>query len=60
MNNLDPGTIYEIELCSGEIRRWLYIGADQCSLIWWKDMETGLEFNESSVMYAWTPLRKIS
>lgn len=45
--------IFRIELCSGEIRRWRYLGADARSLVWWRDMESGQEFNESSLMYAW-------
>jgi hypothetical protein len=44
---------YRIALCSGEIRRWLYLGQDELSQVWWRDMETGMEFNESSLMYAW-------
>ena len=44
---------YRIALCSGEIRRWRYLGQDELSQVWWLDVETGLEFNESSLMYAW-------
>ena len=44
---------YRIALCSGEIRRWRYLGLDELSQAWWCDMETGLEFSESSLMYAW-------
>jgi len=46
-------TIYRIALCSGEVRRWSYLGPDARSEAWWRDMDTGLEFNESSLMYAW-------
>lgn len=45
--------IFRIELCSGEIRRWRYLGADARSQVWWRDMESGQEFSESSLMYAW-------
>lgn len=59
MIEVEPNEIYEIELCSGECRRWLYCGSDSQSQIWWRDLETGREFNESSVMYTWTIIRKI-
>ena len=59
MIEVEPNEIYEIELCSGEGRRWLYCGSDSQSQIWWRDLETGREFNESSVMYTWTIIRKI-
>ncbi len=45
--------IYRIELCGGEVRRWQYLGQDDRSEPWWRDIETGREFSESSVMYAW-------
>ncbi|MEO8411518.1 MAG: hypothetical protein ABI478_13200 [Propionivibrio sp.] len=45
--------IYVIELCSGERRRWQYRGPDGRSQIWWRDMETGREFAETSMMYTW-------
>lgn len=47
------GKIYVIELCSGELRRWRYLGSGEQSHVWWHDVETGLEFSETSVMYAW-------
>ncbi len=53
MTELIPNDVYNIELCSGEIRRWRYLGPDASEQVWWRDMETGLEFNESSLMYAW-------
>jgi hypothetical protein len=53
MTELKPNSVYRIELCSGEIRRWRYLGLDDRSQVWWRDMETGLEFNESGLMYAW-------
>lgn len=53
MNEPKPGGIYVIELCSGEFRRWHHLGPGGQSQVWWRDMETGLEFSEHSVMYAW-------
>lgn len=53
MTDLISNTIYRIALCSGELRRWRYLGPDTRSQVWWRDTETGLEFNESSLMYAW-------
>jgi len=52
---LEPktGRIYVIELCSGEFRRWRYLGPGEQFHVWWYDMETGLEFSETNVMYAW-------
>ncbi|HQU79493.1 MAG TPA: hypothetical protein PLU47_08500 [Azonexus sp.] len=52
------GGTYIIELCSGELRRWRYLGPDARSQIWWRDVESGREFTESSVMYAWQIVRK--
>lgn len=52
------GTTYLIELCSGELRRWRYLGPDARSQIWWRDVESGLEFSESSLMYAWQIIRR--
>ena len=52
------GGTYIIELCSGELRRWRYLGPDARSLIWWRDVETGQKFSESSLMYAWQIIRK--
>ncbi len=53
MAELMPQAIYRIELCSGEIRQWKYLGTDSQSQVWWRDEQTGTEFSESSVMYAW-------
>ncbi len=53
MANLVPNAIYRIALCDGEHRLWQYLGPDERSHIWWRDVETGAEFNESSLMYAW-------
>lgn len=49
----ESGRTYLIELCSGERRRWRCLGADARSLTWWRDLESGQEFNEGSLMYAW-------
>lgn len=48
-----PDSIYLIELCSGEQRHWRYLGPDSRAVIWWRDEESGREFNEGSLMYAW-------
>ena len=56
MTGMKSQAIFRIELCSGEIRRWRYLGADARSQIWWRDLESGREFNESSLMYAWRVL----
>lgn len=55
---LEPDDIYEIELCSGEHRRWRYLGPDSLASSWWRDEETGSEFNEASLMYAWRIVRR--
>lgn len=47
------GSTYLIELCSGEQRRWRYLGPDSREMLWWSDQESGREFNEASLMYAW-------
>ena len=52
------GTTYLIELCSGELRHWRYLGPDARSQIWWRDVESGLAFSESSLMYAWQIIRR--
>lgn len=54
MRDLQVNAVYEIELCSGERRFWQYLGPDSRRLVWWLDTETRQEFNESSLMYAWT------
>lgn len=53
MNTPVLNAIYDIELCSGEQRIWRYLGEDLRRTIWWEDMESGLEFSEGSLMYAW-------
>ncbi len=54
----EPGRSYVIELCSGESRRWHHLGPGEQSQVWWRDMETGREFSETSVMYAWRIARQ--
>ena len=54
------GREYEIELCSGEKCRWRFLGADARGLHWWRDRESGREFSESSLMYAWTVIGEAS
>ncbi len=54
------GETYDIELCSGEFRRWQYLGPDERAQIRWRDTESGLEFSEASLMYAWQIVGKIS
>lgn len=49
----EPAGNYLIELCSGELRRWRYLGSDAQARNWWRDCETGREFSEDSVMYSW-------
>lgn len=48
-----PGRHYRIGLCCGDTRIWEFVGIDSCTLEWWRDSETGNEFSESSLMYAW-------
>jgi len=50
---------YLIELCSGEQRRWRYLGQDKKGSAWWRDLETSLEFNEGSLMYAWQIVERL-
>ncbi|MBL8436791.1 MAG: hypothetical protein JNM61_01195 [Zoogloeaceae bacterium] len=51
--DLKLGQAYLVELCSGELRRWRFLGADERGSVSWLDMETGRVFSESQVMYAW-------
>lgn len=46
--------IYLVELCSGERRRWrcLVTGAGE-AVRRWRDLESGREFTERELMYAW-------
>lgn len=52
---LVPRRTYLIELCSGERRHWQYLGEDDTGT-WWRDRDSGREFSEASLMYAWTVL----
>ena len=45
--------VYVIELCSGELRRWSFLGLDRRETTWWRDEETGRTFSEASLMYVW-------
>jgi len=47
------GKVYRIELCSGEERQWRCLGGDARGGTWWRDLESGSEFNETALMYAW-------
>lgn len=60
---LSKGAVYEVALCSDERRRWRFLGdgdgpgthdGDPGRSRWWRDVDTGVEFNEASLMYAWT------
>lgn len=55
----DAHACYLIALCSGEERRWCYLGPDASGATWWRDLETELEFSESSLMYAWSIVRRL-
>lgn len=45
---------YRVELCSGEIRRWRRLPPRPGeTATWWRDLESGREFNEASLLYAW-------
>ena len=54
-----PQAVYEIELCSGERCRWRYLGLDVRQEPVWRDLASGREFGESSVMYAWKILAEV-
>lgn len=54
MIKLIRNAVYAIELCSGEVRYWQYLGPDSRGLIWWLDTESKQEFSEASLMYAWS------
>jgi len=47
------GRVYRVALCSGELRRWRCLGTDARGAMWWRDEESGSEFNEGALMYAW-------
>lgn len=50
---LQAGTVYLIELCSGEQCRWQFLGEDAAQRCWWRDLESGREFDDAGLMYAW-------
>lgn len=54
----EPGAVYLIELCSGEQRHWRCLGPGLRGMVWWRDVETGREFNEASLLYVWQILRR--
>jgi hypothetical protein len=54
MSELTITAVYAVELCGGEVRYWQYLGPDSRRLVWWLDTETKQEFNEASLMYAWS------
>lgn len=56
MTRPQPDHVYLIELCSGERCRWRYLGPDSRGALWWRDVDSGREFNEASLMYAWAIL----
>jgi len=60
MITLEPQVIYLIKLCSGEQRRWQYLRTDGLTRTVWRDMDTGREFNETSVLYVWEIVGKDS
>jgi hypothetical protein len=51
---LELNGIYTIQLCSGELRFWKYLGVGSGNRVWWYDIDTGANFNEESILYAWT------
>jgi hypothetical protein len=54
MSELTINAVYAIELCGGAVRYWQYLGPDSRRLVWWLDTGTKQEFNEASLMYAWS------
>ena len=56
--NLQDGCVCLIRLCSGEERRWRYEGSDARGAVWWRDVETGASFSESSLLYVWEVLHE--
>ena len=55
-----PGRTYDIELCSGEHRRWRYLGRIGNGEPGWCDIETGQAFSESGLMYAWKIIAEVA
>jgi len=59
MSEPQADAIYLIELCSGERRRWRCLAHRPGDATgWWRDLDSGREFNEASLMYAWRILAK--
>jgi hypothetical protein len=56
---LTTNALYLIELCSGEVQHWRYRGPDARGQVWWRDVESGREFSETSLMYAWKIIRRL-
>lgn len=50
---LQAGAVYLIELCSGEQCRWRFLGEDAAQRCWWRDLDSGREFDAAGLMYAW-------
>lgn len=53
---LECGRTYAIRLCSGEVRAWCFKGRDTHGFAWWYDVETGMGFSETGLLYAWEVL----
>ena len=50
---------YLIELCSGESRHWRCLPPRPGEAShWWRDLDSGREFSEGSLMYAWRILSR--
>ncbi|HLO64139.1 MAG TPA: hypothetical protein VK165_14370 [Azonexus sp.] len=58
-DELMPGALYLVELCSGEQRHWQYLGPFGLESQRWWDIETEREFSEGSVLYAWKIIQRI-
>ncbi|MBU3656479.1 MAG: hypothetical protein FGM35_00410 [Rhodocyclaceae bacterium] len=55
---LEINAVYSIQLCSGEVRLWKYLGEGKGGRVWWNDQDSGTIFNEESILYAWQILEK--
>ncbi|HEX6735579.1 MAG TPA: hypothetical protein VF096_12275 [Azonexus sp.] len=50
---------YLVELCSGERRCWRCLPPRPGEAArWWRDLGSGREFSEASLMYAWRILSR--
>ncbi|MCG2578016.1 hypothetical protein LZ012_13560 [Dechloromonas sp. XY25] len=58
-DELLPGAVYLVELCSGEQRHWQYLGPFGPENQRWWDIETEHEFGEASVLYAWKIIQRV-